>query len=144
MRILVALIIYFLSTSFLNAQGFRIKEIQVSVFNNATALPFSGSLGIFHGTIHPGVSAGASMQLNQHERHQLMLSLKFAYLYQQYVQHGLQLYPELGYRYVFSNGISIGPQLGLGYLHAITDLQQFELNDKGEYYRMYRTMKNSQ
>lgn len=125
-----------LPIQFLNAQVTKVKEFQASVFNNATAFPFSGSLGIFHAPLHPGISAAMTSQINQNPRHNLLISARFAYLYQQYVQHAVQLYPELGYRYVFNNGIKVGPKLGFGYLHAFTDLQQFKLNDQGEYYRM--------
>lgn len=123
----------------LHAQENRDKEMLISVFNNATALPLSGKLGIFHAPLHPGISAGASTNLNQHLQHQLFVNVKIAYLYQQRVQHGIQLYPELGYRFVLNSGIGIGPKLGLGYMHAFTDLQQFELNNQGEYKRVNRS-----
>ncbi|HSJ67259.1 MAG TPA: hypothetical protein VK921_06280 [Anditalea sp.] len=128
--------VWVLPLYFLNAQVTKVKEAHVSVFNNATALPFSGKLGIFHAPLHPGIAAGMTSQLNKNPKHNLLLSARFAYLYQQYVQHAVQFYPELGYRYVFKNGIKVGPKLGIGYLHAFTDLQQFKLNDQGEYYRM--------
>jgi len=133
MKILYCFLFYFFSTCLLHAQINRIKEFQVSAFSNATALPFSGTLGIFHSPLHPGISFGVSSQLNKSQKHNLLLNVKLAYLYQQYVQHGVQLYPEFGYRFVLNNGLSFGPMLGLGYLHAITDLQQFELNEQGEY-----------
>lgn len=130
------LFICLISSLSLHAQEKKKRELQVSVFNNATALPLSGKLGIFHSPLHPGFSAGVSTHLNQHLRHQLWLSGKIAYLYQQRVQHGIQIYPELGYRFVFDNAIGVGPKLGIGYMHAFTDLQQFELNNQGEYERV--------
>lgn len=118
------------------AQEVPQREIALSFFNNATAMPLGGKLGIFHSPLHPGVTAGASQYLKQHMRHQVFLSIKIAYLYQQRVQQGIQLYPELGYRFVFNNGIGMGPRLGLGYMHAFTDLQQFRFNEQGAYERV--------
>lgn len=110
-----------------------LDEVSVSVFNNAIALPFSGKAGVIHSPIHPGFTAAIGSHLNQSLRHQLFLNLKLAYLYQKRAQHGLQLYPEFGYRFTMGNGIGLESGLGLGYIHAFTDLEQFKLNENGEY-----------
>jgi hypothetical protein len=108
-------------------------EVSVSVFNNAIALPFTGKAGVLHSPVHPGFTAAIGNQLNRSLRHQLFLNLKLAYLYQKRAQHGLQLYPVLGYRFTMDNGIGIESGLGLGYMHAFTDLQQYKLNENGVY-----------
>jgi hypothetical protein len=115
------------------------REISVSAFNNAIALPFSGTAGIIHSPLHPGLTFGLGSRLNTHPHHQLLLSLQLAYVYQQRAQHGIQVYPELGYRFALNNGIGIESGVGLGYMHAFTNLQQFRLNASGDYEKVPNT-----
>jgi hypothetical protein len=132
-RLWLILFCFLLPSLCLAQQKPFLDEVSVSVFNNAIALPFSGKAGVIHSPLHPGFTAAIGSQLNQSLRHRLFLNLKLAYLYQKHAQHGLQLYPELGYRFTMRNGIGIESGLGLGYMHAFTDLQQFKLNENGAY-----------
>jgi hypothetical protein len=134
--ILYTLLVYILAPISLQGQSGYKKELQVSLFNNAIAFPFSGKAGIIHAPIHPGFTLGIASRINHHPHHQLFVHAKFAYLYQKWVQHGIHLYPEFGYRYAFGSGIAIEADLGVGYMHSFSDLQQFKLNSQGEYKRV--------
>lgn len=114
------------------------REIIVSAFNNAVAMPFSGRAGVVHRPLHPGISLGIAKRINKHDSHQLSLALKFAYLYQQQVQHVIHLYPELQYKYQFDFGLNLRANLGAGYMHSFPNLQQFKLDSNGEYQRSGR------
>jgi hypothetical protein len=114
------------------------RELSFSFFNNAVAMPFSGKAGIFHQPVHPGLTVGLGKSINKNEKHQLKLYYKFGYCFQKRVQHAVQLYPEITYRYVTKPGIGIETRLAAGYLHSFPDLQQFKLNSNGVYERYGR------
>lgn len=114
------------------------REIVGSIFNNAIAMPFSGKAGVIHSPFHPGISMGIADRLNKHNVHQLSIAYKFAYLFQQRVQHVFHLYPELRYKLHLRAGLALQANLGAGYMHSFSDLQQFKLNTNGEYQRTGR------
>jgi hypothetical protein len=108
-------------------------ELVMSVFNNAIAFPFSGKAGVIHKPFHPGVMVGVSRQINKNAHHQLHAGIKSAYFYQQLVQHGIQVYPEIGYRFSSKIGIILESRMGAGYMLSIPDIDQFSLNENGQY-----------
>jgi hypothetical protein len=112
---------------------FLSDEWTFSVYNNAISMPFSGKIGILHAPIHPGLSVGRSHYWNTKTTHQLFQTFQLGVFYQQYVQTGIQVYSAFNYRYQMPFGLGLGAHLGVGYLHAIRDLQQFELNSAGQY-----------
>jgi hypothetical protein len=130
------LILLILLTHTGHAQTSPRRALTASVFNNAIAFPFSGRAGVFHKPLHPGLSLGYSKRINHHDHHQLSAAIKTAYFYQQFVQHGIQVYPELDYSYRFRFGVGAGLRLGGGYMLSIPDVEQFRLNDHGEYERI--------
>jgi hypothetical protein len=102
------------------------KPLIVSIFNLGTQLPGSGFLGIFTKPIHPGISCGTEFRYNHHVKNQFFQTAKVAVSYHQYVQTGIQLYSEAGYRRAIWKGLQAEFRLGIGYLHAIAATEVFK------------------
>lgn len=114
-------------------KAFFSDEWSFSVFNNAIAMPFTGKIGIIHAPLHPGLSVGKNHYWNNKPQHQLFQTFTLGVFYQQYVQTGVQFYSAFNYRYQSNFKMGFDAHLGVGYLHAFRDLQQFELNGEGAY-----------
>jgi hypothetical protein len=106
--------------------------LSVSLFNNGTSLPGAGYAGVFSKTIHPGITLGTYHLYRKKERSAIFQTLKLGYFYHRHAQHGIQLYSELGYRYLIPIGFYAEGLIGIGYLHSIADVQQFKWED-GKY-----------
>jgi hypothetical protein len=106
--------------------------LSVSLFNNGTSLPGAGCVGVFSKTIHPGITLGTYHVYRKKERSEIFQTLKLGYFYHRHAQHGIQLYSELGYRYLTQSGFYGEGLIGIGYLHSIPDVQQFKWED-GKY-----------
>lgn len=105
------------------------KPLVVSLFNLGTQLPGTGVLGVFTTPIHPGLSAGTEFRYNSSTTNQFFQTAKFGIYYHQYVQTGIQLYSEAGYRRAIWRGTAAELRLGAGYLHAFTATEVFKLQD---------------
>lgn len=113
----------------LDAQDSRRLPLTVSVYSVNTQLP-GGRLT----PVHPGIQAGTEFRYNRSVKNQWFQTAKLGVYYHKYSQTGIQLYSEGGYRRAIWKGLSAEFRLGVGYLHAIPDLQMFELKD-GQYER---------
>jgi hypothetical protein len=107
----------------------------VAVFNANNALPFSRFGGLFVGPIHPGIEFGASRNWSTKQKHDWFQTIKVAYFYHRFVQHGIPLYTELGYRFKFTSRFNAEATLGAGYMHSIAATSVFTLADDGQYKR---------
>ncbi|MFN7119751.1 MAG: hypothetical protein ACK4TA_23360 [Saprospiraceae bacterium] len=114
----------------------RFRPLVISVFNNSTLLPGSGKLGFWGVPMHPGFSVGTEFRYNDNNISEWFQTAKLGYTYHRYVQHSIQLFSELGYRHHFA-AFDLEGRLGIGYLHAISDAQIFELNSEGIYERKH-------
>ena len=106
--------------------------LSVSLFNNGTSLPGAGYVGVFSKTFHPGITLGTYHVYRKKERSEIFQTLKLGYFYHRHAQHGIQLYSELGYRYLNQSGFYAEGLIGAGYLHSIAAIQQFKWED-GKY-----------
>jgi hypothetical protein len=107
--------------------------LHISVFNNQTSLPIGMKLGMTESPVHPGFTIGTAYLWKSSPQHILQQPVTLGYYYHQYAQHGIQLYTELQYRYTRFRFLQPEAGAGLGYLHAISDLEQFERNAQGNY-----------
>lgn len=130
MRVSVTLLFLFTALA-LQAQD-KVLPVSVSVFNNGTALPGSGYAGLFSQTVHPGITLGTAHFYRQTTRSELFQTLKLGYFYHRHNQHAIQLYSELGYRYLTRSGFYGEGLFGAGYLHSFADVQQFKW-EEGRY-----------
>lgn len=103
----------------------------LSVFNNATKLPFASFSALWDQPTHPGVCAGYEFHWRQSSP--WFQSVKLGYYYHQFVQSGIQLYTDYGYRKMFYRSFFIEGAFSLGYLHLISHNEQAELDASGTY-----------
>jgi len=125
------LLLCFLSTN-LKAQK-RQKEFSLAVMNVQSAMPFGKFAGMFSGHFHPGAEAGIGFNWKTRAKHDWFQEIKAGYFFHRFVQHGIPIYTNIGYRYKFSSRFSSKIILGAGYLHSIPATAKLKLNDKGEY-----------
>ncbi len=114
--------------------GFAQKKQSVSLAftDNASSYPFGTFAGFFSEPIHPGFEAGWS-HINSKKKHDWYWDIKLGYFYHQFVQHGIPLYADFGYRYRFARHVSADASLGAGYFHSIPATEVYKLNGSGEY-----------
>lgn len=119
------------------AQGHWQRPLSVSVFSVGTQLP-GGNLS----PLHPGLNIGTEFRYNRSPKNQWLQTAKLGIYYHKYSQTGIQLFSEGAYRRTLWRGLTVEARLGAGYLHAIPDLQVFELQDGT--YRRKRTIGRAQ
>jgi hypothetical protein len=103
-----------------------------SISNNGSVFPGTGYLGIISHPLHPGLSVGTYKVLREKPKSSLYHSIQLGGYYHKYNQTALKLYTELIYRYKFVKRFSIDPQIMVGYLLSIPDMQVFEFKN-GKY-----------
>lgn len=110
------------------------KQIILSLFNANSLLPGGGDLWITSTVVHPGFDLGLGWSFKQKKNSDWFVNAKAGYFYHRLSQHAIQLFGEIGYRrYFFKNRFHVAGLFGAGYLHAIPDLQVFQINQNGEY-----------
>lgn len=108
--------------------------LRLTVFDNATLLPGGDAWLVWGLPVHPGVSAGTEFEYRHWRHGMLFQSAVLQYQYHRYVQHTIQAYSEVGYRYALRWPLNLEARLGAGYLHAIPAAQVFVF-DQGRYVR---------
>jgi len=109
------------------------KEISVAIVNTASAYPFSQFGKLFSGIEHPGVELGYRFNWETKNKHDWFQEIKLSYFYHRFVQHGIPLYTDVGYRYKFSQTLSAQVALGAGYMQSIPATAKLKLSNNGEY-----------
>lgn len=106
----------------------------VAVLNDATALPFSGKVGVIHTPVHPGLVVSLNRNWTSGPRFQWSQNVKLGYINHYLLQQVIQLYTEANANYAITPSWKVYAGLGAGYLHAFRDNQdKFELQDDGTY-----------
>lgn len=131
MKQLLSTIIVTLITIVTTAQ--QPKYISVAAFTTQNAVPFGKFIGLFGETFHPGIEMGYGKNLAIKLKHEYFLELKFAYFFHRYVQHGIPLYLNFGYRYRINNRFAAETSIGAGYMHSIPATAKLKLNENGDY-----------
>ncbi|MEO6611138.1 MAG: hypothetical protein ABIT05_03365 [Chitinophagaceae bacterium] len=111
----------------------KINYTSIAVFTTQNAMPFGKFTGLFSETLHPGIEAGYGKIFSAKKKHEWTAELKLAYFYHRFVQHGIPLYLNMGYRYLVKKNFSIETSLGAGYMHSIPATAKLKLNNDGEY-----------
>jgi hypothetical protein len=124
-----ALIILFLFyASFIFGQNKSIP-INVSLFNESTAIPFTRFVTT---PIHPGIQLGTEFNYKVKEHSRLFQTANIGYFYHNYLAQGIGLNTELGYEYRLKPGIAFTGLLGVGYMHTFATTEEFTFTD-GQY-----------
>lgn len=108
-------------------------QLSIALTDNASAYPFSTFAGYFHAPIHPGIELGWSRNFREKKKHDWFRDVKLGYFYHRFVQHGIPLYVNYGYRYKFSKRFNADAALGAGYFHSIAAVEVLKLDDAGNY-----------
>ena len=109
------------------------KYFSLAAFNTQTAMPFAKFLGMFTDQFHPGIEAGYGINFSAREKHDWFIDFKIACFYHRFVQTGIPLYADFGYRYKFKGGFFAEGSIGAGYMHSIPATAKLKLNDDGVY-----------
>ena len=109
------------------------KYFSAAIFTTQNAYPFGKFPGLFKEIIHPGIEIGYGKILKPKEKHEWFGEVKMGYFYHRFVQHGLPLYLNFGYRYKFNSRLTAETSIGAGYMHSIPATAKLKLNEEGEY-----------
>ena len=109
------------------------KYLSLATFNTQTAYPFKKLGGLFSNVYHPGLELTLGKNLADKKSHDWFWDGRAAYFFHRYVQHGISLYSNIGYRYKFNSRISADVSLGGGYMQSIPATAKFKLDDDGIY-----------
>lgn len=114
-----------------NAQ--KQKYLAIATFNTQTDLPFGKFAGMFSKVYHPGIEATWGKNFSIKKKHDWFWDLRAAYFFHRFVQHGIPLYTNIGYRYKFTNRISADVAIGGGYMQSIPATAKLKLDANGDY-----------
>jgi hypothetical protein len=109
------------------------KYISLAAFTTQTTMPFGKFAGLFTDQFHPGIEAGYGINLSAKEKHDWFVEFKIACFYHRFVQIGIPLYANFGYRYKFYSRFSAETCIGAGYMHSIPATAKLKLNEDGVY-----------
>ena len=109
------------------------KYLSLAAFNTQTAMPFGKFAGMFTDQFHPGIEAGYGINMSVKEKHDWFVEFKIACFYHRFVQTGIPLYADLGYRYKFNHRLFAETSIGAGYMHSIPATAKLKLDDDGVY-----------
>lgn len=138
---LTFLLIFFLTTTIIKADdpinrvGKKLKaeSFDISIFNNQYYFPFLGMTNIISAKYHPGISVGYTRKLKEVKKRTLYLDLKLGLYNHRFIQTGVQLYGDIGYRFSLPGKFFITTDFGLGYLHSIKHQTTFKSDGNGNY-----------
>lgn len=117
----------------LQAQKKKEKIVSIAVTNSQTAFPFEKFSSLLLKDFHPGIEAGIGFNWKSKKKHDWFQEFKAGYFFHRFVQHGIPVTTNLGYRYKFSQKFSTEALLGGGYLHSIPATAKLKLDNNGEY-----------
>ena len=109
------------------------KYESLAIYNTQPAMPFGKFSGLVSGPVHPGVEYGRGYILSSKKKHDWFFEVKAGYFFHRFVQHGIPVYGNMGYRYKFNSRISAETSIGAGGMQSIPATGKFKLNDNGEY-----------
>lgn len=131
MKKITLLLFFIFSILFSSAQ--KNRQITIAFLNTGSAYPFSQFGKLLSGIEHPGIEIGYGFNWKTKSKHDWFQEIKLSYFYHRFVQHGIPLYTDIGYRYKFSNALSAQVALGAGYMQSIAATAKLKLSDNGEY-----------
>jgi hypothetical protein len=113
------------------AANAQIQRVGILASNQAVSLPVSGIPATTYSQFHPGLDLFAEKSFGSKEHHQWVLSANAGMNYHRFFQTALRLYGWGEYQYNLNERWDIRAGLGLGYLHAFPDYEQFVKNKDG-------------
>jgi hypothetical protein len=114
-------------------KGIKFDHLSLAYTNNHSAYPFSSFSKLVSGEWHPGFEMGTGFNWSDRKKHDWYQEIKLGYFNHQFVQHGIPLYTNFGYRYKFTKHWDAQAGLGAGMLLSIPDHKRYKLNGEGNY-----------
>ena len=109
------------------------KYLSLAAFTTQAAIPFGKMAGLFTDQFHPGIEVGYGINMFVKQKHDWFAEFKIACFYHRFVQVGIPLYANLGYRYKFGNRFYAETSVGIGYMHSVPATAKLKLNKDGAY-----------
>jgi len=109
------------------------KYLSLAAFTTQSAMPFGKFAGLFTDQFHPGLEAGYGINISAKEKHDWFVDFKIACFYHRFVQTGIPIYADLGYRYKINSRLSAETSLGAGYMHSVPATAKLKLEEDGVY-----------
>ncbi|MEW2923297.1 hypothetical protein AB1A65_17640 [Muricauda sp. ANG21] len=103
--------------------------MEVSIFNESTALPFSG---FDFKPLHPGVQMGMETPLKTTPDHKTFISMNIAFTFHKELFQAVSLNLTLGHDIKMDMGVSLKGGLGVGYTHTFNVNEAYRFSH-GEY-----------
>ncbi len=112
------------------------ESFQVNIFTNQYFFPFLGMGNIFTAKYHPGISAGFVKNIKKTEKTTFYYDAKIGLYHHRFIQTGVQLYGDLGYRITLPKKFFAAGEFGFGYLHTIIHQSNFKADGNGNYIKV--------
>lgn len=117
-------------TNLLLAQSQTKWPLQISVFNESTAIPFTRFIPT---PLHPGIQIGTSRPWNQNQTHVWYQTGNLSYFYHNHLYQAVTLGSQLGYDCRLGFGLNLKALIGLGYMLAMNTQEVYEF-ENGQYH----------
>ncbi len=121
----LGVLLTFLGPLLLFGQG-KVTPINVSIFNESTAIPFTRFLTT---PIHPGFQLGTEFNYKAKKDSRLFQTANISYFYHNYLVQGIGLNTELGYEYRLKYRLAFEGLFGLGYMHTFATAEEFNFTN---------------
>lgn len=125
---LILTILIFIFNS-ISASAQRPIPVNFSVFNEATALPFTKLITM---PVHPGLQLGTEFNYREKASTRLFQTANLSYFYHNHLNQGIGIFSELGYEYRLKAGFGFTGLFGLGYMHTFATAEEFTFSN-GQY-----------
>lgn len=138
-KIAVIIVLFFGLSGFavnpISSFGKKIKaeSFELNIFTNQYYFPFVGIKNIVGSKYHPGISLGYMKDLKVKKRTTLYYDFRLGVYHHRFVQTGIQLYGNIGYRITVLKSFFVAGEFGLGYLHSIKHQSSFKPDSDGNY-----------
>jgi len=109
------------------------KYLAIATYNTQTDYPFGKFAGMFSKVYHPGVEVTWGKSFSLKQKHDWFWDLRASYFYHRFVQHGIPVYTNIGYRYKFNKRFSADAAIGGGYMQSIPATAKLKLDANGDY-----------
>ena len=97
-------------------------SINISVFNESTAIPFTQFVTT---PIHPGIQIGSEINYKLRERSRIFQTANINYFYHNHLAQGIGFNTEFGYEYRMKFGLAFEGLIGVGYMHTFVTAEEF-------------------
>lgn len=103
--------------------------VNLSVFNESTAVPFTRFFTI---PIHPGLQIGTEFNYKVKKHSRIFQTANISYFFHNHLAQGIGFNTEIGYEYSLNSGFAFTGLIGLGYMHTFSTAEEYTFS-KGEY-----------